>query len=1188
MWNHLLVWKGLGVDWGSVLVRPYMWCLFAEWLRISAGLALHVMSVCRVTEDQCWSGPTCGVCLQSDWGSVLVRPYMWCLFAEWLRISAGLALHVMSVCRVTEDQCWSGPTCGVCLQSDWGSVLVRPYMWCLFAEWLRISAGQALHVVSVCRVTEDQCWSGPTCDVCLQSDWGSVLVRPYMWCLFAEWLRISAGLALHVVSVCRVTEDQCWSGPTCGVCLQSDWGSVLVRPYMWCLFAEWLRISAGLALHVMSVCRVTEDQCWSGPTCGVCLQSDWGSVLVRPYMWCLFAEWLRISAGQALHVMSVCRVTEDQCWSGPTCDVCLQSDWGSVLVWPYMWCLFAEWLRISAGQALHVVSVCRVTEDQCWSGPTCGVCLQSDWGSVLVWPYMWCLFAEWLRISAGLALHVMSVCRVTEDRCWSGPTCDVCLQSDWGSVLVWPYMWCLFAEWLRISAGQALHVVSVCRVTEDQCWSGPTCGVCLQSDWGSVLVWPYMWCLFAEWLRISAGQALHVMSVCRVTEDQCWSGPTCGVCLQSDWGSVLVRPYMWCLFAEWLRISAGQALHVVSVCRVTEDQCWSGPTCDVCLQSDWGSVLVRPYMWCLFAEWLRISAGQALHVMSVCRVTEDQCWSGPTCGVCLQSDWGSVLVRPYMWCLFAEWLRISAGQALHVVSVCRVTEDQCWSGPTCGVCLQSDWGSVLVRPYMWCLFAEWLRISAGQALHVVSVCRVTEDQCWSGPTCDVCLQSDWGSVLVRPYMWCLFAEWLRISAGLALHVMSVCRVTEDQCWSGPTCDVCLQSDWGSVLVWPYMWCLFAEWLRISADQALHVMSVCRVTEDQCWSGPTCDVCLQSDWGSVLVRPYMWCLFAEWLRISAGQALHVVSVCRVTEDRCWSGPTCGVCLQSDWGSVLVRPYMWCLFAEWLRISAGQALHVVSVCRVTEDQCWSGPTCGVCLQSDWGSVLVWPYMWCLFAEWLRISAGQALHVMSVCRVTEDQCWSGPTCGVCLQSDWGSVLVWPYMWCLFAEWLRISAGQALHVVSVCRVTEDQCWSGPTCDVCLQSDWGSVLVRPYMWCLFAEWLRIGAGLALHVMSVCRVCETWLWWAMRMSRASSSSLCRPPMGSPHKWVDTLMSSPYHGYFPLWLNHTILWLLPVMAASRYGYFPLWLLPIIAASCYGYFLLWLLPVMATSRYGYFPS
>ena len=45
--------------------------------------------------------------------------------------------------------------------------------------------------------------------------------------------------------------------------------------------------------------------------------------------------------------------------------------------------------------------------------------------------------------------------------------------------------------------------------------------------------------------------------------------------------------------------------------------------------------------------------------------------------------------------------------------------------------------------------------------------------------------------------------------------------------------------------------------------------------------------------------------------------------------------------------------------------------------------------------------------------------------------------------------------------------------------------------------------------------------------------------------------------------------------------------LPVMATSRYGYFPIWLLPVIATSRYGYFPygyfpLWLLPVMATSR------
>ena len=68
------------------------------------------------------------------------------------------------------------------------------------------------------------------------------------------------------------------------------------------------------------------------------------------------------------------------------------------------------------------------------------------------------------------------------------------------------------------------------------------------------------------------------------------------------------------------------------------------------------------------------------------------------------------------------------------------------------------------------------------------------------------------------------------------------------------------------------------------------------------------------------------------------------------------------------------------------------------------------------------------------------------------------------------------------------------------------------------------------------------------------------------------------------------------GYFPLRLLPVVttsrchyfpLWLLPVAATSRSGYFPLWLLPVVATSRCGYFLLWLLPVAATSRCGYFP-
>ena len=44
---------------------------------------------------------------------------------------------------------------------------------------------------------------------------------------------------------------------------------------------------------------------------------------------------------------------------------------------------------------------------------------------------------------------------------------------------------------------------------------------------------------------------------------------------------------------------------------------------------------------------------------------------------------------------------------------------------------------------------------------------------------------------------------------------------------------------------------------------------------------------------------------------------------------------------------------------------------------------------------------------------------------------------------------------------------------------------------------------------------------------------------------------------------------------------------PVMATSRYGYFPLWLLPVMPTFRCGYFPLWLLPVMPTFRYGDFP-
>ena len=44
-----------------------------------------------------------------------------------------------------------------------------------------------------------------------------------------------------------------------------------------------------------------------------------------------------------------------------------------------------------------------------------------------------------------------------------------------------------------------------------------------------------------------------------------------------------------------------------------------------------------------------------------------------------------------------------------------------------------------------------------------------------------------------------------------------------------------------------------------------------------------------------------------------------------------------------------------------------------------------------------------------------------------------------------------------------------------------------------------------------------------------------------------------------------------------------LLILPAVATSRYGYFPLWLLPGMA-----YVPLWLLPVVPTSHYGYFPS
>ena len=87
-----------------------------------------------------------------------------------------------------------------------------------------------------------------------------------------------------------------------------------------------------------------------------------------------------------------------------------------------------------------------------------------------------------------------------------------------------------------------------------------------------------------------------------------------------------------------------------------------------------------------------------------------------------------------------------------------------------------------------------------------------------------------------------------------------------------------------------------------------------------------------------------------------------------------------------------------------------------------------------------------------------------------------------------------------------------------------------------------------------------------------------------------------------------------YGYFPLWIlpvtatsryGYFLLWLLPVVATSRYGYFPstlshgnmdvksvfpldgyfpLRLLPFVTTSHCGYFPLWLLPVVATSRYG----
>ena len=79
-------------------------------------------------------------------------------------------------------------------------------------------------------------------------------------------------------------------------------------------------------------------------------------------------------------------------------------------------------------------------------------------------------------------------------------------------------------------------------------------------------------------------------------------------------------------------------------------------------------------------------------------------------------------------------------------------------------------------------------------------------------------------------------------------------------------------------------------------------------------------------------------------------------------------------------------------------------------------------------------------------------------------------------------------------------------------------------------------------------------------------------------------------------WLLPIMATSRYGCFPLWLLPVMaasrygcfpLWLLPVMATSRYGCFPLWLLPVMAASRYRCFPLWLIPTMATSRYGYFP-
>ena len=164
----------------------------------------------------------------------------------------------------------------------------------------------------------------------------------------------------------------------------------------------------------------------------------------------------------------------------------------------------------------------------------------------------------------------------------------------------------------------------------------------------------------------------------------------------------------------------------------------------------------------------------------------------------------------------------------------------------------------------------------------------------------------------------------------------------------------------------------------------------------------------------------------------------------------------------------------------------------------------------------------------------------------------------------------------------------------MSVCRVTEDQCWSGPACDVCLQSVRDLTVVshanEPGV---FIKSVPPTDGKSTQVSRHTDVFS--LSWLLPVMAKSHYSMATSRYGCFPLWLLPVMATSHHSCFPLWLlpvmatsHHScfLLWLLPVMAASCYGYFPLWLLPIIAASCYGYFPLWLLPVMATSCYGYY--